>query len=197
MSSLAIYGDSGDTIIDEFTPTPTTGLRQQVEVCRRWEAAYEQATTGLQRTVLLRPAIGIGGNDDPATRQLARLARLGLGGTVGSGQQWVSWIAAEDFYRLLHRAVTDTSMAGLYHLAAPNPVRNRELMAAYRSAVGRTFGMPSPAAVVKLGAALLGSDPSLALTGRRCIPRRLLDEGHTFSVTTIDEAVRSAIAAAN
>lgn len=193
LSSLAIYGDSGDTIIDEATPPPTTGIRQQVEVCQRWEAAYSHATAGLERTVLLRPAIGIGGNDDPATRQLARLARLGLGGTVGSGRQWVSWIAAADFFDLLHRAATDTSMSGLYHLTAPNPVTNRELMAAYRTAVGRSFGMPSPPPIVKLGARLLGSDPSLALTGRRCIPRRLLADGYEFRITSITEAVASAV----
>ena len=193
LSSLAIFGDSGDTIIDESTPPPATGIRQQVEVCQRWEAAYQQATSGLARTVLLRPAIGIGGTDDPATRQLARLARLGLGGTVGSGEQWVSWIGAEDFFELLHKAVTDASMTGLYHLTAPTPVQNRDLMAAYRSAVGRSFGIPSPSFIVKTGAMLLGSDPALALTGRRCVPRRLLDEGYEFHVTSIDEAVKLAV----
>lgn len=193
LSSLAIFGDSGDTIIDESTPVPATGIRQQVEVCQRWEAAYAQATSGLARTVLLRPAIAIGGNDDPATRQLARLARLGLGGAVGSGEQWVSWIGAQDFLSLLHDAVTSTSMTGLYHLAAPTPVHNRELMAAYRSAVGRSFGIASPGVIVKAGAMLLGSDPSLALTGRRCVPRRLLDEGYQFRVAAIDEAVKLAV----
>ena len=58
LSSLAVFGDSGDTIIDESTPVPVTGIRQQVEVCLRWEAAYEQATSGLARTVLLRPGGG-------------------------------------------------------------------------------------------------------------------------------------------
>lgn len=193
LSSLAIFGDSGDAVIDESTPVPATGIRQQVEVCRRWEAAYEQATAGLVRSVLLRPAIGLGGDDDPATRQLARLARFGLGGPVGSGDQWVSWVGAADFFDVLVRTVTDSSMKGLYHLAAPEPVRNHELMAAYREAVGRSFGIPSPAGVVKVGAFLLGSDPSLALTGRRCVPHRLLDEGHRFQVTNIEEAVRLAV----
>ncbi len=193
LSSLAIFGDSGDAIIDESTPVPATGPRQQVEVCRRWEAAYHEATEGLMRAVLLRPAIGIGGDDDPATRQLARLARLGLGGPVGSGRQWVSWIGAEDFFDLLHLAVTDSSMSGLYHLTAPSPVANCELMAAYRHAVGRRFGIPSPGIITEIGAWLLGSDPALALTGRRCIPGRLLDEGYEFKVTSIDEAVRLAV----
>ena len=130
LSSLAIFGDSGDEIIDETTTPPESGPRQQVEVCQRWEAAFDEAASDTPRTVLLRPAIGIGGADDPATRQLTRLARLGLGGTVGSGRQWVSWIGAPGFIDLLHRAVVDDSMSGLYHLTSPQPVRNRELMAA-------------------------------------------------------------------
>lgn len=130
LSSLAIFGDSQDPFIDETSPVPFSGLRQQVEVCRRWEDAYVEATQNIARTVLLRPAIGIGGTDDPATRQLARLARFGLGGRVGSGRQWVSWIGAEDFFTILARSVTDDSMAGLYHVTAPTPVRNEDLMRA-------------------------------------------------------------------
>lgn len=194
LSSLAIFGDSGDEIIDETTTPPESGPRQQVEVCQRWEAAFDEAASDTPRTVLLRPAIGIGGSDDPATRQLTRLARLGLGGTVGSGRQWVSWIGAPDFFDLLHRAVVDDSMSGLYHLTSPQPVRNRELMAAYRAAAGRRFGLPSPSPVTTIGAWLLGSDPALALTGRRCMPSRLLDEGYVFRSTNIDEAVRAAVA---
>ena len=96
LSSLAIFADSGDTIIDESSVVPTTGPRQQVEVCRQWEAAFEDATIGFRRTVLLRPGIAVGGDGDPASRQLGLLARFGLGGQVGSGAQWVSWIGAED-----------------------------------------------------------------------------------------------------
>ena len=163
-------------------------------MCRRWEAAFTEATAGIDGTVLLRPGIAIGGADDPASRQLARLARAGLAGRVGNGRQWVSWIGADDLFDLLHRAVTDTSMRGLYHLTAPEPVHNTELMAAYRTGVGRRFGLPAPRAITTIGASLLGSDPALALTGRRCVPQRLLDEGHTFNQNDLGAAVRSALA---
>lgn len=116
LSSLAIFGDRGDEIIDEQTPVPTSGPRQQVEVCLRWEQAFREATAGLQRTVLVRPAIGIGRAADPATAQLARLARFGLGGSVAGGRQWVSWIGLDDLLGQLVRAVTDPTMSGLYHL---------------------------------------------------------------------------------
>lgn len=164
LSSLAIFGDSGDDVIDEATPVPATGPRQQVEVCRRWEQAFNEATIGVERTVLLRPGVAIGGDADPASRQLSLLARFGLGGKIGSGKQWVSWIASEDFFDVLFRAVTDESMSGLYHLTSPGPVQNRDLMAAYRRAAGRGFGIGAPAFVTTIVAWILGSDPGLALT---------------------------------
>lgn len=193
LSSLAIYGDAGDQIIDESTPVPASGPRQQVEVCRRWEAAFEDAAADTPRTVLLRPAVGIGGADDPATIQLMRLARLCLGGAVGNGRQWVSWIGADDFFELLHRAVVDDSMTGLYHLTSPEPIRNAELMAAYRDAVARVFAISAPRPLTTVGAWLMGSDPALALTGRRCIPTRLLNEGYSFHTTDIHDAVNHAV----
>ena len=193
LSSLAIFADSGDTIIDESSVVPTTGPRQQVEVCRQWEAAFEDATIGFRRTVLLRPGIAIGGDGDPASRQLGLLARFGLGGQVGSGAQWVSWIGGEDFFDVLHRAVTDETMSGLYHVTSPVPVQNRDLMGAYRRAVGCRIGFGAPRVLTTIGAWLLGSDPGLALTGRRCIPARLMADGHQFKVTEIDRAVAISI----
>lgn len=195
LSSLAIFGDSGDEIVTESTPVPRTGPRQQVEVCRRWEAAFEAAASNVTRRVLLRPAIAIGGAGDPATAQLTRLAKLGLAGPVAGGRQWVSWIDAQDMFDLLERSVVDSSMTGLYHLASPTPATNAEMMAAYRSAVGRSFGLPAPGFVTRIGAKLLGSDPELALTGRRCVPQRLLDEGFEFRPGTIDNSVARAVAA--
>jgi len=196
LSSLAIYGDGGDQVIDEATPPPPSGPRQQVKVCRRWEAAFDEAADGIARRVLLRPAIGIGGAGDPATAQLSRLARLGLGGSVAGGRQWVSWIGAEDLLDLLRRAVVDPQVTGLYHLTAPTPATNAELMAAYRKAVGRRLGLPAPAVLAKVGALLLGSDPALALTGRRCVPTRLLADGYRFRSTDLDAAVAAAVVAA-
>lgn len=131
LSSLAIFGDCGDTIIDESTEVPDTGPRQQVEVCRLWEEAFRDATRQIGRTVLLRPAIGIGGVGDPASAQLARLARFGLG--------------------------------------------------------------PAPRLVTRIGATLLGSDPALAITGRRCVPARLLEEGYRFAGVDIYDAVQRAV----
>lgn len=193
LSSLARYGDTGDDIIDEATPPPDHGRPQQVDVCRRWEDAYEEASAGIARRVLIRPGVSIGGAGDPATAQLARLARLGLGGRVGSGRQWVSWISATDMFEVLLQAVTDPTMTGVYHATSPHPVPNSALMAAYRAAVGRRFGLPSPSLVTTAGAWLLGSDPALALTGRRCVPTRLLEHGFRFAGTDLHAVVTDAV----
>lgn len=106
----------------------------------------------------------------------------------------MSWIALEDFISILLRAVDDPAMSGLYHVTAPEPVRNADMMAAYRRAVGRRFGLPGPGFVTHIGARLLGSDPALALTGRRAVPRRLLEEGYEFRVPGFEDAVARAVA---
>ncbi|MBW3651355.1 MAG: DUF1731 domain-containing protein [Actinobacteria bacterium] len=195
LSSLAIFGDGGDAVIDEATPPSGRGPAQMVQVCLAWEAAFAGATAGIPRTVLLRAGIGIGGSGDPATDRLAWLVRRGLGGRAGTGTQWVSWVALDDFLEAMVRAIDDGSMAGLYHVTSPNPITNAEMMATYRELLGRRVGVPAPAALTYLGAILLGSDPALALTGRRCVPARLLEEGFEFSIPTFPEAVAKALAA--
>ncbi len=195
LSSLAIYGEGGDAVIDESTPPSGRGPAQMVQVCLAWEAAFAGATAGIPRTVLLRAGIGIGGSGDPATDRLAWLVRRGLGGRAGTGTQWVSWVALDDFVEAMVRAIDDSSMAGLYHVTSPNPITNAEMMATYRELLGRRVGLPAPAPVTYLGAILLGSDPALALTGRRCVPARLLDECFEFSIPTFREAAAKALAA--
>ncbi len=194
LSSLAVFGEGGDAVIDEETLPSGRGPAQMVQVCLALEDAFARASAGVARTVLLRAGIGIGGGGDPATDRLAWLVRRGLGGRAGTGRQWVSWVALEDFVAAMVRAIDDDSMAGLYHLTSPNPITNAEMMATYRRLLGRRLGLPAPAPVTYLGAILLGSDPALALTGRRCVPTRLLEEGFEFSVPTFEEAAARALA---
>ncbi|HSK97020.1 MAG TPA: DUF1731 domain-containing protein [Euzebyales bacterium] len=193
-STLAVYGDTGDTVISEDTVPNGVGPRQMVTVAQAWEHAYHAATTGIERTVLLRAGITIGGDDDPASAQLARLARLRLGGRAGSGRQWLSWIALDDVIRVWLRAIDDAGMSGLYLATAPHPIRNRDMMAAVRAAAGVRIGLAAPAPIVTAGALALGTDPALVLLGRRAVPARLLDEGFMFTTPGFDAAIRAAIA---
>lgn len=192
-SSLAIYGDTGDELIDERTTPSGIGPREMVTVCLAWEGAFREASAGVARTVLLRIGIGLGGDGDPATQRLASIVRLGLGGKVASGRQWVSWIALDDLLAVMMRAIDDGGMSGTYLACAPEPVTNAEMMRVYRRLLGRRIGLPAPAMGVRLAAPLMGSSASLALTGRRCVPRRLLEDGFRFEHAKFEETARRAL----
>lgn len=195
-STLAIFGEGGDGIITERTIPSGQGPRQMVQVAMAWEHAFGSVADEVDRSVLLRIGVTIGGADDPATKRLASLARWGLGGPVGSGRQWMSWVALDDVLEVMLRTIDDPGMEGLYHVTAATPATNAELMATVRAAVGRRGGLPSPGWLTRLGAPLLGSDAALALTGRRCVPERLLAEGFRFAgedlAAAVDDAVRQA-----
>ncbi len=192
-SSLAIFGEGGDTIIDESTTPSGIGPREMVTVCLAWETAFRQAAATTERTVLLRIGIGLGGVGDPATRKLAQIVRMGLGGKVGSGKQWVSWVGLDDLLNAMVEAIRNPHMSGTYHVTAPDPVTNAEMMSTYRKLLGAKFGLPAPALIAKLGAPLLGSSGSLALTGRRCVPTRLIEQGFEFYQTNFEETARLAL----
>lgn len=185
MSTLAIYGDAGEGVIDESHP-PADGPPQMAGVATVWEAAAEGAKA--DRLVLLRTGIVLG-RETPAFDHLATLTRLGLGGRIASGNQWISWLHVDDFLRALEFVIGTEAIDSAIHLTAPNPVQNRDMMRTLRAAFRRPWSPPTPRPLVHLGALLMRTDPALALTGRRCVPRRLLDAGFAFEVPTFDEAV--------
>lgn len=193
LSTLAIHGEGGDHVITDETVPSGLGPRQMVTVALAWEHAANWAAATTDRAVVLRAGIALGGDDDPATARLRQLVRLGLGGAVGGGEQWVSWLALEDLLRIVLRALDEPTMRGTYNATAPTPVSNREMMRTYRGLLGVPVGLPSPAAVTRVGAWLLGSDPALALTGRRAVPSRLLDEGFEFTQGSFADAARRAL----
>ncbi|WP_198154085.1 DUF1731 domain-containing protein [Catenuloplanes japonicus] len=147
-------------------------------MARAWEEAAAGAPAG--RQVVLRIGIALD-RDTPALHRLAGLARWGLGGRVGSGRQWVSWLHIDDLLAIVHRAVADPALSGVVHATGPHPVRNADLMAGLRRVLHRPPAPPTPVPLVRLGAMLLRTDPALALTGRRCVPARLRDAGFTFA----------------
>ena len=116
---------------------------------------------------------------------------------MGSGRQWVSWVALDDLIRAMVLAIDDDTMVGTHHVTSPNPVTNAEMMSTYRRLLGRSFGLPSPAWLAHVGAPILGSSASLVLTGRRVIPTRLLDRNFTFNHPNFEPAVHQALIACN
>ena len=194
-SSLAVFGDGADAVLDEHSTPTGIGPREMVTVCLAWEGAFRQASAAVERTVLLRMGIGLGGRNDPATAKLAQLVRFGLGGRVGSGRQWVSWVGLDDLLTAMILAIDNDTMTGTYHVTSPNPVTNAEMMSTYRRLLGRRIGLPSPAWLARIGAPILGSSASLALTGRRVVPTRLLERGFTFEQPDFESAARKALGA--
>ena len=176
LSTVAIYGDAGETVLDEDSRVGDQPP-QMCDVARAWEAAAADAPA--QRQVILRTGVVLDRNT-PALDRLAAVARWGLGGRIGNGQQWISWLHIDDFLAIVDRVIADVSLNGIVHATSPNPVRNAELMRELRHAVHRPPAPPTPAWLVKLGAIALRTDPALALTGRRAIPGKLVAAGYPF-----------------
>jgi len=176
LSTVAIYGDTGDAVLTEDSPV---GDRppQMCGVATAWEAAAAGAPA--LRQVILRTGAVLD-RDTPALDRLAAIARWGVGGRIANGRQWISWLHIDDFLAITDRVIADVNLSGVVHATSPNPVRNTELMRELRRAVHRPPAPPTPAWLVKLGALALRTDPALALTGRRAMPAKLAAAGFEF-----------------
>lgn len=183
-STTAIYGDSGDAAVTEDSPIPS-GPPQMPGVARPWEEAAAEANA--TRQVILRTSLVFDTNT-PLLDRLSRIVRLGLGGRISTGRQWVSWIYVVDFLSAL-RFLMDNEISGVVNVTSPMPVVNETLMAELRRHLNRPWSPPAPAAIVRLGAFIMRSDPALALTGRRCAPARLLDAGFEFEYPELGAAL--------
>ena len=183
-ASTAIYGDAGNRPCAEDAPA---GDGIPPETCVRWEAAVAAMRAPVRR-VVLRISFALA-TDGGALARLERLTRCFLGGAIGSGRQWISWIHIADLVSLIQRAIADPTMAGIYNATAPDPRPNADFMRALRRALGRPWAPPTPALAVHLGCWLMRTEPVLALTGRRAIPQRLLGEGFAFAHPDLDQAL--------
>jgi uncharacterized protein (TIGR01777 family) len=174
--SLAIYGDPGDRWCDESAPE---GSGFSVDVCRRWENAFNAIDVLGMRKSILRIGFALG-PDGGALAMLARLTRFFLGGTVGSGRQFTSWIHIADLNRMFLAAIERADISGVFNVTAPNPVTNAEFMREMRRALHRPWSPPVPALVAHIGSWFMRTEASLALGGRRCTPKHFLERGFEF-----------------
>ncbi|MGZ4722230.1 DUF1731 domain-containing protein, partial [Oryzihumus sp.] len=122
---------------------------------------------------------------------LAQLTRRGLGGRIASGRQWVSWLHIADFLDIVRYALDTPDLSGVVHVTSPKPATNRELMQALRHVLHRPPSPPTPAPLVRVGAVFMRTDPALALLGRRCVPRRLLEAGFVFEYPDLEPALEN------
>jgi len=189
-SAVGIYGYAGDTLCDESSPH---GNDFMADVCEQWEAAFRAALVPDTRRVVLRSGVVLG-RDGGALQLLARLARWGLGGTVGSGKQYISWIHVDDLASVVQRAIESAAMSGPYNAATHTPAANAAFMRRLRRVVHRPWSPPAPAFVVKIGSYIIGTEPSIALHGQRCVPRRLDEEGFAFAHEDLGETLAGLLA---
>jgi uncharacterized protein (TIGR01777 family) len=190
-SSATIYRHAMDRPMDEATGELGKGF--SVDVCQKWEKALDDAATPNTRKVALRAAMVMGPGKGGAFYAFYDLARKGLGGPMGGGEQFVSWIHHLDFCRSIEWLITH-ELSGVVNLASPNPLRNKEFMKEIRDALGVKFGLPSTKWMLEIGAFFLRTETELPLKSRRAIPGRLLQEGFEFKFPTWPEACRDIIA---
>ena len=194
MSTLAIYGDAGDAVLTEASPA-ANGPRQMTEVAKAWEATTPSNCA--DRRVILRTAIVLQ-RGTPALNRLLTITRWFMGSTIGSGNQWVSWIHIKDFLRAIDFIVATPAVTGPVHLTAPVPLTNREMMKALRRRLNRPSMPPTPAWAIKLGSRFIfRTDAGLALTGRRALPARLAELGFSFEFEQFDDALAELLQTAN
>lgn len=186
-SAIGIYGETGDRVVDESTP-PGTGFL--AEVCQEWEQAASVAAAAGVRTALARTGLVVAGGGG-AWGKLFPLFKAGLGGRMGSGRQYWSFIALHDEVAALRYLIDTPGLSGPVNLTAPEPVTNREVTAA----MGRVLHRPTLAAVPAPALRLaLGEFAQDVLGSQRVVPRRLLDAGFAFEYPGIDQSIRAALA---
>ena len=190
ITSATIYRHAEDRAQDEVTGEIGYGF--SIEVCRKWEEAFFQVETPGTRKVALRMGIVLGKRDGAFPR-LHTLARLGLGGRQGNGQQYVSWIHEQDAARCTEWLLQNEALSGVFTCTSPKPVKNEVLMSAIRNASGMPFGVPSPAWLLEIGAKIIGTETELLLKSRWVVPKRLLDHQFEFSYPTIEHAVNDIV----
>jgi uncharacterized protein len=191
-SSATLYKHAPDRPADESGPTGATAEAHDefsIEVIRQWERALEEARTPHTRKIALRITLVFGANGG-VFPVLRRLTRFGLGGKMGSGRQFVSWIHEEDFCRAIDWLIERDDLSGPINLAAPNPLTNAEMMRLMRKTFSAPFGLPATEWMLEIGAFFLRTETELILKSRRVVPGKLLASGFQFHFPHLENALR-------
>lgn len=182
-SAIGVYGSHADEIVDENSPAISDFSQQ---LCADWEAVAMQVQAVGVRVCLIRTGLVLG-QDGGLLKRMLLPFRFGLGGRLGNGQQWMSWIHLQDWLAIVKAMVDDHTMQGPYNATAPAPVTNQAFSSNLASVLNRPMLLPMPEAVLKL---LLGEMSGLVLGSQRVMPQRLLNEGFKFKFSQLDPALR-------
>lgn len=196
-SAIGYYGDTGDRVVDEAAPPGTDYL---AEICQAWEAATAPAEAAGIRVVHLRTGVVMSAEggllDTPVPIfgipvKLLPLFKLGLGGRLGSGTQWMSWVSMRDEVRAIRFALDTPALRGPVNVTSPEPVTNREWTKALGAALRRPTVLPVPAPVLRLA---VGEFADLgALVSQRVRPGALLGAGFDFELPTLADALEAEV----
>ena len=187
-SAVGFYGDRGDEAVDEESAPGTDFL---AGVAREWELATGAARDAGVRVVLLRTGIVLSPHGGALERLLPHF-RLAVGGPIGTGRQWMSWIALDDHLGAMEHAIATVGLHGPVNLVAPNPVTNAE----FAATLGRVLGRPALVPVPSFALELLYGEMARTtiLAGQRVLPKKLLRSGFHFAHPSLEEALRFELA---
>jgi len=185
-SAIGFYGRRGEEVLTESSAAGSGFL---AEVCQGWEAEAERASALGLRVVKLRIGFVLG-NDGGALAQMLSIFRLGLGGPLGSGRQWMPWIHVDDVVGMFVRAATDDSATGVWNAGSPNPVRNSEFTKQLGAALHRPVFFPVPVFALKLGFGEFGAHMTDSV---RLMPEAAIKAGYQFRFPEIGPALSDLI----
>jgi uncharacterized protein len=199
-STATIYRHSLNRPMDDITgeiggnePGVPGSWKFSIEVATSWEAAFFDMQLPGVRQIALRSAIILNPQRGSIFDVLLGLVRHGLGGTVGTGEQFVSWVHEADFVASLDFLIANKQLSGCVNIASPNPLPNREFMWLLRQAWGTKLGLPAPEWLLEIGTFFLRTESELVLKSRRVVPRRLLDAGFQFKFPQWSVAARDLV----
>jgi hypothetical protein len=200
-STATIYRHVYNRPMDEQTgelggnePDAPAKWKFSIDVATNWEAAFFDAVTPNTRKVALRSAMIMSPYRGGIFDMLLCLVRFGLGGTAGSGQQYISWIHDADFLSALEFLITHEEFEGCVNISSPHPLPNREFMRGLRQASGTRIGLPAANWMLEIGSIFLRTETELVLKSRRVIPKRLLEGGFRFQFPDWPDAAQNLVA---
>jgi uncharacterized protein (TIGR01777 family) len=187
MSTATIYAHRFDAPNDEATGIiggEEAGVpaywKRSVDIGLNWERAQQEANTPRTRKVILRTTLVMSPTRDGVFDVLSGLTRVGLGGSLGGGEQYVSWIHDQDFARAVKWLIEREDLEGEFNMAAPYPLPQRDMMSVLRHEYGARLGLPATKWMAEIGAFFMRTDTELILKSRRVVPGRLLQSGFKF-----------------
>lgn len=186
-SAIGYYGPHADEELSEFDPS---GDDMMARLCVDWEKAAKQAEASGVRVAIVRVGVVLDKEGGALPQMLKPFRTIGVGGPVGSGRQWVSWIHHADIVGIFLLALDNRDASGPINGTAPNPLTNKELAKAQGRALHRPAFLPAPAFALRLA---LGEVAEVVTTGQRVIPKRALALGYQFRFSHIDAALADVI----